>query len=350
MSKIKLFKIYSQTKINHLLPLMAASKGTIESWKTIRKVIFKYILDYQTFPKESMALFKISFFDIMVKPIITIAETTLQFIEEGDDGIKQFLNELIKNNLTQWCTCEENLSTEIKIMIQKQTSGEAYYTSEVWERNVWFSITSRLTRGAENVFSDNIIKYKKPNITIFYSNAKIHEVESRLKYLESENYAKKEENYNEVYDILLKYCAAINLNIIEGDIGDTFDQAEEKLSIITIKIENYLEDLKIEKREYIIEAIEILKGQYKNSLSEFEETNTRIITSQGRDILTEFRNKINTISKSDSRIMDILLESKKTRIIAPGIKKAGPGRPKKQLDAKVKDERNMQIDSYFKKK
>ena len=52
---IKIFKIWMKSKINHLLPIIALTKGIFESWKNIRKVIFIPILNRLILPFEAVS-------------------------------------------------------------------------------------------------------------------------------------------------------------------------------------------------------------------------------------------------------------------------------------------------------
>ena len=45
---VKIFKMWMKSKINHLLPTIALTKGLYESWKNIRKIIFTPILNRLT--------------------------------------------------------------------------------------------------------------------------------------------------------------------------------------------------------------------------------------------------------------------------------------------------------------
>ena len=42
-TKIRIFKTYLISKVNHLLPLIALTGNIEVSWKTIRKIIFKHV-------------------------------------------------------------------------------------------------------------------------------------------------------------------------------------------------------------------------------------------------------------------------------------------------------------------
>ena len=63
---IKIFKTWMKSKINHLLPIIALTKGIFESWKNIRKVIFTPIMNRLTLPLKAASLMGLSFLETFV--------------------------------------------------------------------------------------------------------------------------------------------------------------------------------------------------------------------------------------------------------------------------------------------
>jgi hypothetical protein len=72
-TRVKPFQIYMRSKINHLLPIISLSDKLEDSWKVIRKAIFDIVLQTSTMPRESAAILKLSYYDIIVRPIINLA-------------------------------------------------------------------------------------------------------------------------------------------------------------------------------------------------------------------------------------------------------------------------------------
>ena len=69
-SKIRIFKIFLISKVNHLLPLIVLSGNLEASWKCIRKIIFKNILDKHTLPLETAVALGPGYYNIIIRPLI----------------------------------------------------------------------------------------------------------------------------------------------------------------------------------------------------------------------------------------------------------------------------------------
>ena len=74
IAKIRLFHIYMKSKINHLIPLIAITGGIKQLWKTIREIIFKYLLEYSTMPRESSSAFNLGYYEVILRPVIKFKE------------------------------------------------------------------------------------------------------------------------------------------------------------------------------------------------------------------------------------------------------------------------------------
>ena len=66
-SKIRIFKIFLISKGNHLLPLIALSGNLDASWKCIRKIIFRNILDKHTLPLETAVALGLGYYNIIIR-------------------------------------------------------------------------------------------------------------------------------------------------------------------------------------------------------------------------------------------------------------------------------------------
>lgn len=76
-AKIRLFKTYVASKANHLILLMAITEGIKETWSTMRSIIFRNVLNKSTLQRES-ALFKLSYFNLIVKPVLKTLERAIR--------------------------------------------------------------------------------------------------------------------------------------------------------------------------------------------------------------------------------------------------------------------------------
>ena len=55
-AKVKLFNTYIKPKFSHLQPMIAISGQLETTWTNIRKTIFRDVINFSTFPKESSYL------------------------------------------------------------------------------------------------------------------------------------------------------------------------------------------------------------------------------------------------------------------------------------------------------
>ena len=101
-----------KAKINHIIPLIAINGNLETIWKEIRKTIFNNVLFRDTFPKESGTILGISYFSIIVRPLLQII--TKQKQNNINDGYTDFLYETSKKAFIIWNKVEENNTDEIK--------------------------------------------------------------------------------------------------------------------------------------------------------------------------------------------------------------------------------------------
>ena len=85
-----------KSKINHLLPIIALTKGIFESWKNIRKVIFTPILNRLILPLEAASLLGLSFFETFVKPLLKIKD---KYVENKQDELTKHVKTVINKTL-----------------------------------------------------------------------------------------------------------------------------------------------------------------------------------------------------------------------------------------------------------
>ena len=75
-AKLKLFSTYIKSKFQHLLPLISLQGNLDKTWSNIRKSIFKEVIDFSTMPRESGSLIGISFYSIIIKPLLKLQKRT----------------------------------------------------------------------------------------------------------------------------------------------------------------------------------------------------------------------------------------------------------------------------------
>ena len=71
-AKIKLFNIYIKSKFTHLIPMIALTGNLEQTWKNIRSSVSKDLLERKTLPRETRTLLGLSFYSIIIKPILKL--------------------------------------------------------------------------------------------------------------------------------------------------------------------------------------------------------------------------------------------------------------------------------------
>ena len=202
---IKIFKIWMKSKINHLLPIIAMTKGIFESWKNIRKVIFTPILNRLTLPLEAASLMGLSFFETFVKPLLKIKD---KYIENKQDELTKYVINAINKTLIEWKNAEPNLDNTILINIEQSLNGQTPETKK-WIEDVHKQAIKRLFKN--NIIpqiNDKIKDLKLPQIINLMSNAPTHILEGIIK--NNTNRLNNEEVKKQIKNQLLPYIIIKN--------------------------------------------------------------------------------------------------------------------------------------------
>ena len=175
---IKIFKIWMKSRINHIIPIIALTKGIYASWKNIRKVIFTPILNKLTLPLESAALMGLSFYETFVKPLLKIRD---KYTENNQMELAEYIHNALVKVLTEWKNAEPNLNNNILNNIEQTIKGEIPKTKK-WNKDVQEQAFTRLFRN--NIIpeiKEKISSLKMPQIINLLSNAPIHILEGIIK-------------------------------------------------------------------------------------------------------------------------------------------------------------------------
>ena len=162
-----------KAKINHIIPLIAINGNLETIWKEIRKTIFNNVLFRDTFPKESGTILGISYFSIILRPLLKII--TKQKQNNINDGYTDFLYESSKKAFIIWNKVEENNTDEIKKLIRDYIEGNRFISLEEWEAIIYKEAIRRLFRNDK--IPESIInkeKLKAPNFINLLSYAPKH--------------------------------------------------------------------------------------------------------------------------------------------------------------------------------
>ena len=347
-ARIKIFKCYARGKIGHLIPFIAVSQKIEDSWKRIRSIIFNNILAKSTFPKESAALFKISFFDIIIKPMMKIVEK----LEHNTDDLDyiNFIKESIMECFKTWLTIEDHWSTKIKNMIADTLERKKFYTSTTWAENIREEAARRLFRNCDDF--RNVIPIKnlqEPDVILYMSNAPSHIIHERVKYYyKTMDEAQRNAESAAINEIIMRYMLGIHLceNKIQTNYYTTGEWSTntyiEYYSILEARVLEIIEtNQEFIHKNCVIITTEIIETNIDVQDNREYYNETRKI----RDLIEKFREKIINSEKETWETVEIMLNHQlKKPYNNLKIEKKKPGRPPNKKE--VKDKNQMTLDDF----
>ena len=118
-ARLRIFKTYGISHINHLLPFYSINNQTPNTWKYLRRIIFYYVLKRQTTPLEAMPLLGLGIFDLMIKPITK----ALLKVQHNID-LSSFLQQTLKRNIEHMLTIENEHSDNLISRLHKLSTGD----------------------------------------------------------------------------------------------------------------------------------------------------------------------------------------------------------------------------------
>ena len=322
-----------KSKINHLLPIIALTKGIFQSWKNIRKVIFTPILNRLTLPLEAASLMGLSFFETFVKLLLKIKD---KFIESKKDELIQYINNAINKTLIQWKNAEPNLDNTILINIEQSLSGQKIETKK-WIADVHKQAIKRLFRN--NIvpqISDKIIELKLPQIINLMSNAPTHIHEGIIK--NNANRLNNEEIKRQINNQLLPYIIIKNTKTteipkIQAPNKEDVDEIIEYQTIYSLAISN-MANKKI--NENIDESNKTIKEKLYNYRE--DEQGNIILNQNIYELINKIRFKLYNMSKAEWNYYEDLIEEIHKNLNlknATTKEKKKVGRPKKKENANL---------------
>ena len=173
--KIRIFKTYLISKVNHLLPLISLT-GNIEiSWKCIRKIIFRNILNCSTLPLETAMSMGIGYYNIIIRPLVRLVERYDSFRRNNEET--KFIKDATTKALLFWLQTEKKHQEQEKEMLQKIATNEIWVNIKDLDNILYRNHEKRLMKNNEsNIKINNIDILKFPNINYDMSNAPYHEI------------------------------------------------------------------------------------------------------------------------------------------------------------------------------
>lgn len=319
------------------------------TWRTLRKFIYYTILQQDTTPKECLGLFKLSYYEVIIRPIIKTLNS--EFYMDKPEEFKEIL-QATKNSIKTWTHVDQNIGLNLKSFINSIISPEnnlidLQQFDKLRIEDVW----KRIIRGEEN----NEIKknFILPTVLKYLSNAKMHELESRFERLRIiDDDRRREKEIHELKIIIQEYTVSIEYNEnyknqTNRTISDNWENAYKDMTIEELEIIQRISKLQNFKQNAIKYYGEIEDDILNGNLS----NNQRLKYNTTTKILRSFKESIN--NANDQTIWDIeriidekLLEDK----FEPDHKKESlktVGRPK--MIKEKKDLRNSTILNYYKK-
>ncbi len=170
-----------------------------------QKNYFKDVLVGFTLPKESAGLFKISFFDIIIKPLLKAIERNERVTQNQE--VSRYLKKASIVAFKCWIVEEINLPDHIKQMCKDVIEGNVSYDSVKWEEKMIYCAGTRLIGPDHSTGLGEALKnICEPNIVLNMSNAPLHEAEERIRIvLKQTDQTKKNLETNRLAQIVARY-------------------------------------------------------------------------------------------------------------------------------------------------
>jgi len=129
----------------HLLPLVAYSGQLESTWSNIRKGISIDLLMFNTLPKESSTLMGLSFYNIIIRPMLKITDKIInQYTNESNSLHKNFIIKAIKKTFQTWLKVEKNNTTEVLNLINDFLLNGEIKNIEIFDKIIYHEAASRL--------------------------------------------------------------------------------------------------------------------------------------------------------------------------------------------------------------
>jgi hypothetical protein len=353
-ARVKIFHIFLRSKINHLLPLIAISNQLETTWKTTRKVIFDHVLQKATLPKEAAAVMKLSFYDIILRPMLKIIKDAQ---ENGSIDMSNYLKNASISAFKLWSTFEENLHPDIKNKILAVING-TWIGYDVFDQAIKRPLDDRLLLGEEERahITSTLSNIRFPCVLTYISNAKAHELESRLRNsIRATNEIQINEELTAPKNIIIAYTTCTEylrkgISVNEYN-GDTYDQLLEYYTMREMQIEGQVISTIKEQDETVNIIMEKLDKEKENIL----EVNKTGVINIGlvKSVLNEFRTMMASSDKNQIEDIEIILELlprllKQQKLGCDENKvKRKPGRPKKESNKTQPSLKQSNLDRFI---
>ena len=308
-------------------------------------MIFRDIIQYSIMPKESSALYGLSYYNIIIRPLIKIIITTTSTF---DEDYKHFIFEAAKKTFTLWTNFEKYHNEKILNLIDNVIKDSNMPPLEEWDKLILEDAANRLFKNC-NIPDKiiNIAKEKVPRLIELLSNAPIHIITQQIS-----NFLLKKQQNNECENCIKKHI--LNYIIIEKTIDvPEIDLQKPQTNYIKKLIEYqniyqfYIQKITISKYdEAYKEAVNITNALLQDK---YIDKKNIIINKEYLNRINQIRERITYGSKEYLIQWEEILEFTNFKFTNSNYKeelKRKPGRPKNKEDKK--DRRNqMSIENFF---
>lgn len=342
-SRIKIFKIYSRSRIGHLIPLLAVTKNLGETWKTIRSVIFNSVLQKSTLPRETASLLKIGFYNILVRPTLKIYLKIKEL--DTDTNMENFLLEATINAMKQWLESEPNHTTALKTKIIDMIDRKIVLSVEDLDKWIRADAIERLFRGTTSLGKiENLQKIQEPEVLLYLSNAPKHMVEENVRQYNKKDVDDRDQSAKAINEIVIKYLLGVEL--MKSNIPSTAAKPDGKTDTISWLEYLTIKEVRLEQfAETILPELEENASRITSDIlaTNSELTNPKdafVLTKDFKDLIEAFR--LLTIEGDSGKWenIEIVITSQFTKgRVIKDIKKKQVGRPKghKRIEKEMDD-------------
>ena len=338
--------VYLMAKINHLIPLVAITANIKETWKELRRLIFKWVIKHDTTPRESLELAGLSYFNIIINPLLKLLERNVAIGIE-DTKVK-FYRQAIFNAFSVWKDVEPNLHESIirgiNMVVQKPLEVEL--NVKIWRDKVRQEAAFRLFKNTGLEMDINrAIEIKELKLIRLASNAPMHIIQMhvenyRLRKCTEEELISKLNNILQEYliikEVMENNIASISV-IYQYNTPENIVNSENILEIrILYTINELIQKTKSELNRLLKGLVNINKGN-----------NVTIIPLEITELINKTRVLVVNATKDEKNFLERVLEIMETRRTNTRDmqEKRKPGRPRKQTETKPSNQ--QLISNYF---
>ena len=296
-------------------------------------------------PRESGSLIGISFYSIIIKPLLKLYKKEYEL---NDEEMIEFMKESIKQAFKTWIKYEPNNTLQIKEYINDLLSSNKLHTLEEFEHYIYDEAATRLFR--DKIIPNkikNLAKMKLPMIIELASNNYEHLIKDTISQKISRKAFTIEEIKKLLFKPIMKYIGVFKSGDIETPNiqkpnEENINELLEFQQLYDLNIDIIFEKIKDESIKITDELIEEIIISNKNT-----DKDNIIIPTKLQTYINKVRNNIPNLSKERAYMSEAILEkiSSDYNTTYVNDKKRKPGRPKK---IKEEESLNTKIDNFFK--